>query len=120
MKKLSFVVLTTMFLGFLMGFTAQAMAAESSIVVVVDSPPRMMNPHGSDADSNLSVMANFFDGLMQRKGSGGTLAPALALRYEHPDLLTWTFYLRKGVTFHNGNSFNAEDVKFSFESGIYQ
>jgi peptide/nickel transport system substrate-binding protein len=115
MKKLSFVVLTTMFLGFLMGFTAQAMAAESSIVVVVDSPPRMMNPHGSDADSNLSVMANFFDGLMQRKGSGGTLAPALALRYEHPDLLTWTFYLRKGVTFHNGNSFNAEDVKFSFE-----
>ena len=89
--------------------------AASSIVVAVDSPPRTMNPHGSDADSNLSVMANFFDGLLQRKAPGGELAPALAVRYEHPDALTWKFYLRKGVRFHNGNPFTAEDVKFTFE-----
>jgi peptide/nickel transport system substrate-binding protein len=89
--------------------------ASTSIVVAVDSPPRTMNPHGSDADSNLSVMANFFEGLLQRKGTEGDLAPALAERYEHPDLWTWKFYLRKGVTFHNGNPFTAEDVKFSFE-----
>jgi len=114
MKKVLFLILTIMFLGSVPALTGQVMAA-SSIVVAVDSPPRMMNPHGSDADSNLSVMANFFDGLMQRKGSDGILAPALALRYEHPDLLTWIFYLRKGVKFHNGNPFNAEDVKFSFE-----
>ena len=43
------------------------------------------------------------------------LKPALALRWEHPDLSTWKFYLRKGVKFHNGNPFTAEDVKFSFE-----
>jgi peptide/nickel transport system substrate-binding protein len=96
------------------GFTGQALGA-SSIVVAVDSPPRTMNPHGSDADSNLSVMANFFDGLLQRKGPAGELAPALAERYEHPDLLTWKFYLRKGVKFHNGNPFTAQDVKFTFE-----
>ncbi|MFQ5902598.1 MAG: ABC transporter substrate-binding protein [Candidatus Binatia bacterium] len=99
---------------FVFGLTGQAMAA-SSIVVAVDSPPRTMNPHGSDADSNLSVMANFFDGLLQRKGAQGNLAPALAERYDHPDLLTWKFYLRKGVKFHNGNPFTAHDVKFTFE-----
>jgi peptide/nickel transport system substrate-binding protein len=90
-------------------------AANSSIVVAVDSPPRTMNPHGSDADANLSVMANFFEGLLQRKAPDGDLQPALAERFEHPDLLTWKFYLRKGVKFHNGNDFDAWDVKFSFE-----
>lgn len=91
---------------------ATAMAA-ADLVVAVDSPPRTMNPHGSDADSNLSVMTNFFDGLLQL--TDGEFKPALAERYEHPDLLTWKFYLREGVTFHNGNAFDAQDVKFSFE-----
>jgi len=114
MKKTFLVLLVGLFLAALFGFTGQAIGA-SSIVVAVDTPPRTMNPHGSDADANLSIMANFFDGLMQRKGSDGTLAPALAERYEHPDLFTWKLYLRKGVKFHNGNPFTAEDVKFSFE-----
>jgi peptide/nickel transport system substrate-binding protein len=114
MKRMSIVLLLGIFMGALLSLTGQAIGA-SSIVVAVDSPPRTMNPHGSDADANLSVMANFFDGLMQRKAPKGDLSPALALRYEHPDLLTWKLYLRKGVRFHNGNPFNAEDVKFSFE-----
>lgn len=95
-----------------LSFTAgSALAAD--LVTAVDSPPRTMNPHGADADANLSIMANFFDGLLQL--SGGEFKPALAERYEHPDKLTWKFYLRKGVTFHNGNKFDAHDVKFSFE-----
>jgi len=96
------------------GLTGRA-AAASSIVVAQDVPPRMMNPHGDDSDAGLQYMANFFDGLLQRKGPNGTLAPALAVKFDHPDLLTWRFYLRKGVKFHNGNTFNAQDVKFTFE-----
>ncbi len=98
----------------LLGLAGQAFAA-SSIVVAQDTPPRMMNPHGDDSDAGLQYMANFFDGLLQRKGPNGTLAPALAVKYDHPDLLTWRFYLRKGVKFHNGNTFDAKDVKFTFE-----
>ncbi len=89
--------------------------AQTSLVVAVDSAPRMMNPHGDDSDAGLSFMANFFDGLLQRKGPEGELLPALAERWEHPDEFTWKFYLRKGVTFHNGNPFTSEDVKFTFE-----
>lgn len=114
MKKTLISIFVGILVGAFIGLAGGASGA-SSIVVAVDSPPRTMNPHGSDADSNLSVMANFFEGLLQRKGPEGKLAPALAERYEHPDLVTWKFYLRKGVKFHNGNPFTAEDVKFSFE-----
>lgn len=108
MKKLLFILLClTLVAGFALPATA------SKLTVATDTPPRTMNPHGSDADANLSVMANFFDGLLQLKD--GKFEPALAERYEHPDLLTWKFYLRKGVKFHNGNAFDAKDVKFSFE-----
>lgn len=92
-----------------------AASSASSLVVAVDTPPRMMNPQGDDSDAGLSYMANFFDGLLQRKGPDGKLAPALAVRWEHPDKLSWKFYLRKGVKFSNGNPFTAADVKFTFE-----
>jgi len=114
MKKNVLLSLTVLFTLILFGMLGQALA-DSSIVIGLDVAPRMMNPHGDDSDAGLQFMANFFDGLLQRKGPDGTLAPALALRYERLDMLTWKFYLRQGVKFHNGNPFNAADVKFSFE-----
>lgn len=83
-------------------------------IAAVSAPPRTMNPYGSDADSNLSVMSNIFEGLLQRDASG-ELKPALATDWTRVDELTWRFKLRKGVKFHNGNDFTWEDVKFSFE-----
>ncbi|MGD8561283.1 MAG: ABC transporter substrate-binding protein [Desulfarculaceae bacterium] len=114
MKKALIILTSLLLLGAMAGLTGQAMAA-SKLVVVTDTPPRTMDPHGSDADSNLSYMSNFFDGLLQRVGASGKLAPALAVKYERLDLLSWKFYLRKGVKFHNGNPFNAADVKYTFE-----
>jgi peptide/nickel transport system substrate-binding protein len=47
---------------------------------------------------------------------GNPMAPSLAESWsESPDGLTYEFKLRKGVTFHNGDPFTAEDVKFSLE-----
>lgn len=114
MKKLTVLSMVLVLLAAMTLIAGQTLAA-SKLTVAQDSPPRMMNPHGDDSDAGLSYMANFFDGLLQRKGSEGKLVPALAVKWEHPDPLTWRFYLRKGVKFHNGNAFNADDVKFSFE-----
>jgi len=113
MKKILTFVLIAILIGAFSGFSRKAQGA-SSLVVGVDSSPVTMDPGGSLADANFSVMANFFDGLLQRHVDGN-LYPALATRYEHPDSLTWKFYLRKGVKFQNGNTFNAADVKFTLE-----
>ncbi|MGH8059435.1 MAG: ABC transporter substrate-binding protein [Candidatus Entotheonellia bacterium] len=47
---------------------------------------------------------------------GNVMAPALAESWtESGDGLTYDFKLREGLTFHNGDPFTGEDVKFSFE-----
>src|SRR5207245_6116304 len=46
---------------------------------------------------------------------GKNMAPCLAESWkESPDGLTYEFKLREGLSFHNGDPFTAEDVKFSF------
>ena len=48
--------------------------------------------------------------------SDGSVSPLLAESWEvSPDLRTYTFKLRKGVKFQNGEPFTREAVKFSFQ-----
>jgi len=86
--------------------------AKADLVIATDAPPLSMNPQAHSSDANYSYMSNFFDALLQRKD--GKLSPALATEWERKDDLTWIFKLRKGVKFHNGNDFNADDVVFTF------
>jgi peptide/nickel transport system substrate-binding protein len=56
-----------------------------------------------------------FDSVFWVNEKGATL-PAIAERWElAPDTLSWIFYIRKGVKFHNGEDLTADDVKFSIE-----
>jgi peptide/nickel transport system substrate-binding protein len=42
--------------------------------------------------------------------------PSVAYKWEtSPDFLTWTFYIRDGIKFHNGDPLTAEDVKYTIE-----
>lgn len=104
-------------IGFLLfciaAFPASTLA-KTDLVVATDAAPNSMNPHSFSSDANLSYMSNFFDGLLQRKAPEGRLLPSLATTWKRTDATTWKFTLRKGVKFHNGNDFDAEDVKFSF------
>ena len=46
-----------------------------------------------------------------------TMVPDLAESWEaSDDLMTWTFHLREGVTWHDGEPFTAADVKWTFDS----
>jgi peptide/nickel transport system substrate-binding protein len=61
------------------------------------------------------VMFNVFEGLV-KVSSDGDLIPAVAENYTiSPDGLTYTFTIREGITFHNGDAVAAEDVVYSIE-----
>ena len=116
MKRLILIIVTIfLVLGLFMASGINSIAAsKDNIKVAVAAPPSTMNPHGTDSDSNLSVMGNIFEGLLYRNAAGELLS-GLATSWERIDTLTWRFTLRKGVKFHNGNDFTWEDVKYSFE-----
>jgi peptide/nickel transport system substrate-binding protein len=66
-----------------------------------------------------AYLRNMYDGLliMAPPGSDKKFIPQLAESWEvSEDGMTWTFKLRKGVRFSDGEPFNAEAVKYSIES----
>ncbi len=62
----------------------------------------------------LSINSNVFNSLVEFDESY-QIIPALAESWNNPNNLTWRFYLRKDVKFHNGDFFSADDVKYSIE-----
>src|SRR5437764_11703326 len=60
----------------------------------------------------LGVLGNVYEGLTKR-GKNLEIIPGLAERWEVVEPTRWRFHLRKGVKFHNGEDFTADDVVFS-------
>ena len=74
-----------------------------------------LDPHKTVKAGTREVMFNVFEGLM-KPTSDGDLIPAIAETYTvSEDRLTYTFTLREGVQFHNGDTVAAEDVVYSIE-----
>jgi peptide/nickel transport system substrate-binding protein len=63
-----------------------------------------------------SVVGNIHDTLVGLSGETLVLTPQLATSWENRDPLTWRLHLRRGVSFTNGEPFNAQAVKYSIES----
>lgn len=62
------------------------------------------------------VVQNIYDRLVMYNGSSTDLVPSLATKWDvSKDGKTYTFYLRKGVKFHDGTEVTAKDVKFSLD-----
>ena len=77
--------------------------------------PDTLDPHAGNSAPNFSLLGNVYEGLV-RRGRDMGLEPALATSWEPiGDGEGWRFTLREGVTFHGGETFDAEDVVFSYE-----
>ena len=73
-----------------------------------------MDPHSLNESLQLGFMANVYEPLIGRDKKLG-LVPALATQWTQPSPTVWRFELRKGVSFHDGSPFTADDVVFSFK-----
>jgi peptide/nickel transport system substrate-binding protein len=71
--------------------------------------PIHFDPHVSAGQSSMSLQGSVYDGLVEYNDQG-KLTGALAESWETPDPTTFVFKLRKGVIFHDGSAFDAEDV----------
>jgi peptide/nickel transport system substrate-binding protein len=95
---------------------ALAQSRKDSMVLGMTLEPTGLDPTTSAAASIAEVtLYNIFETLT-KINADGSVTPLLAESWDvSPDLKTYTFRLRKGVTFQNGEPFNAQAVKFSFE-----
>jgi peptide/nickel transport system substrate-binding protein len=74
---------------------------------------KSLDPYTVNETTTNAHLGHVYEGLTKR-GRDLKIEPSLAERWEtSEDGLTWRFYLRKGVKFHNGSDFNADDVIFS-------
>lgn len=87
---------------------------ENEIVIGVTSEPQNWDPIDTFLLDWSTVATSVYEGLVERS-LDLELQPGLAESWEYLDDNTLQFKLRQGVEFHNGEPFNAEAVKFSFD-----
>lgn len=78
-------------------------------------PVAPLDPRKISLRSECHVVQHVCDTLVIFNKETRQIDPCLAFYWESADQKTWTFYLRKGVKFHDGHSFTAEDVVFTFK-----
>ena len=84
------------------------------LVVAQGGDISKFDPHYSTSSNDIRVSFNLFDNLVSRHPDG-KLYPSLATEWKLTSPTTWTFKLRQGVKWHNGDPFSSADVKYSFE-----
>ena len=87
-------------------------AADLRIALAADVTS--VDPHFANIAPNNNIGWHVFDALTH-VDENARLVPGLALSWRALDGTTWEFKLRRGVKFHDGSDFTAEDVVFSIE-----
>ena len=96
------------------GPAARAAAGELNVGIAQDLDSSL-DPHKTVKAGTREVMFNVFEGLLKPDASGN-LNPAVAESYTvSEDHLLYTFKLRAGVKFHNGQEVTPEDVIWSYQ-----
>jgi len=84
-------------------------ANAETLTIGSGAEPSSIDPHYHNLTPNNSLAAHIFSRLIEQDEKQ-RLTPGLATSWKPVDDLTWEFKLRKGVKFHDGSDFNADDV----------
>ena len=88
---------------------AAAPAYGQTLTIGSASEPSALDPHFHNLGPNNAMQRHLFDSLILQDADQ-QLQPGLATSWEPTTATSWTFELREGVTFHDGASFEAQDV----------
>jgi len=99
--------------------SVQAADNRPALTVAVNELPRGLEPSENTGNVDVRVTYSIFDTLIRRdfsKDSGGDdiLKPGLAESWRRLTPFVLELKLRRGVKFHNGDEFTADDVVFTF------
>lgn len=89
------------------------MSHAAELVVGARTDPAV-DPHYQWLSTNVAYSLHIFDPLV-KKDANARWVPGLATEWKAIDNLTWEMKLRKGVKFHDGSPFTADDVLFSID-----
>lgn len=93
-----------------------ALKVKDTVVVGNIRDITMVNPFGSNTTENLNLFKMTHSRLLEMDPETYEIKEGLAESYEvSEDGLVWTFKLRQGVKFHNGEECTADDVAYSFK-----
>ena len=91
-----------------------------TLTLATISEPLTLNLALANDAGSSGVLGYLFEGLTRTSWLTDEVEPELAERWERSeDGLTWTFHLRRDVTWHDGEPFTAHDVDFTFNRIIY-
>jgi peptide/nickel transport system substrate-binding protein len=97
-----------------LGLPFTATASAQTLTIGVRGGPDSIDPHFTASGTHAEALKHVFDTLTW-SGDGLEIEPRLAESWKPINDTTWEFKLRRGVKFHDGSDFTAEDVKFSIE-----
>ncbi|NNG19197.1 ABC transporter substrate-binding protein [Naumannella sp. ID2617S] len=94
--------------------------AKGVLIAAISGEPDKLDPNSTTSYNAFQVLENVFDTLVE-PDERLNMKGALAERWEiSPDQLTWTFFLRQGVQWHDGSPFTAQDVVFTYQRLLKQ
>jgi peptide/nickel transport system substrate-binding protein len=96
------------------GTTAGTPSAGGTLKAALTGEPDSLDPAKSQIYTGAQVYDNVFSKLVDLD-QDQQFYGVLATKWTQKDPKTWVFDLRSGVTFHNGEPFTADDVKYTFE-----
>jgi peptide/nickel transport system substrate-binding protein len=109
MHRMSLRVLAGVFAAAMVSIAGAPSAGAQDLTIGLGANVTSIDPHFHNLSPNSNIATHFFDKLIDQDEQQ-RLKPGLATEWKTIDDKTWEFKLRRGVKFHDGSDFTAEDV----------